>query len=234
MFKKIGILCAGDSELAPFLPWLKTPAVSQKAMLTIHEGKIEELPVAVLFSGVCKVNAAIAAQILIDAYSCDAIINAGTAGGMEETLQIFDTVVSTECAYWDVAADILTEFHPWISSIYFPADQTLLSLAKKIAAETKTPGKIVFGRMVTGESFIETHHRNQILSNFQPYSVDMETASIAHTCYVNQIPYLAIRTITDTADHAGMATFEENCKKASQIAAEITRCLLKEIQKNNA
>lgn len=61
--KKIGIICAGDSELEPFLKRLKQTAIMEKAMLSFHEGTIDGLPVTVLYSGVCKVNAAAAAQL---------------------------------------------------------------------------------------------------------------------------------------------------------------------------
>ena len=112
MLPKIGILCAGDDELAPFLPLLDRRSVRRQAMLTIHEGGIASVPAAALYSGVCKVNAAIAAQVLIDSCRVEAIINAGTAGGIDPSISIFDTVISTETAYHDVAEDILTEFHP--------------------------------------------------------------------------------------------------------------------------
>ena len=115
---KIGILCAGDSELAPFLPMIENRRISEKAMLQIHEGTIEGVPAAALYSGVCKVNAAVAAQILIDSFGGTHIINAGTAGGMDGRFRIFDTVVTAETAYHDVAEDILTEFHPWLNSIW--------------------------------------------------------------------------------------------------------------------
>lgn len=103
MDRKIGILCAGDDELAPFLPLIENRTETRKAMLTIYEGEISGVPAAVLFSGVCKVNAAVAAQILIDSYGAQAIINAGTAGALEESLAPFDTAVGTETAYHDVA-----------------------------------------------------------------------------------------------------------------------------------
>ena len=63
--------------------------VTEKAMLKCHEGTIEKIPVVVLFSGVCKVNAAIAAQVLIDTFKCDRIINGGTAGGMDPCIRLF-------------------------------------------------------------------------------------------------------------------------------------------------
>ncbi|MFR8002115.1 MAG: hypothetical protein ACLU62_04260 [Hydrogeniiclostridium sp.] len=82
---KIGILCAGVQEAEPFFSLLQSPRISQKAMLSIHEGTME---IAVLYSGVCKVNAAVATQILIDTYGCAAIINAGTAGGIDLSLSV--------------------------------------------------------------------------------------------------------------------------------------------------
>lgn len=179
---KIGIICAGDREFAPFVPVIKEYKITEKAMLKFYKGRISNVDVVALFSGVCKVNAAIATQLLIDIFQVDAIINAGTAGGMDERLNLFDVTVSTEVAYHDVAPHILTEFHPWMDSIFFQA---------------------------------------------------METASIAHVCYVNNIPFISIRCITDTADHSGTGSFEENCEKASLIAKDITIAVLEEINEQS-
>lgn len=116
---KIGIICAGDREVAPFLPHIKNAKVTEKAMLKFYEGSINDVNIVTLYCGVCKVNAAIATQILIDTYGVDIVINAGTAGGMNNELEIFDTVISTEVAYHDVAPNILTEFHPWLDTVFF-------------------------------------------------------------------------------------------------------------------
>lgn len=83
--------------------------------------------------------------------------------------------------------------------------------------------------MVTGESFITDEGRKKINDEFAPLTVDMETASIAHVCYVNGIPFIAIRCITDTATHSGIGNFEENCAKASVIAKDITVAMLAEL-----
>ena len=223
---KVGIVCAGDDELAPFLPAISHCKVTEKAMLKFYEGQLQDMEVVALFSGVCKVNAAIATQILIDDFGVNIIINAGTAGGMNPDLKIFDTVISTEVCYHDVASDILTEFHPWMKSVFFEADRDLLELSKTAAGKIETVGKVFWGRMVTGESFITDEGRQKINDAFEPLTVDMETASIAHVCYVNRIPFIAIRCITDTPDHSGIANFEENCAKASTIAKNVTVALL--------
>lgn len=71
--------------------------------------------------------------------------------------------------------------------------------------------------------------RQKIKELFAPLTVDMETASIAHVCYVNSIPFISIRSVTDTTTHSGAGHFEENCKKASEIAMNITVALLTEL-----
>ena len=228
---KIGILCAGDEELAPFLSLIKECKITKKAMLKFYAGQIDDIEVVALFSGVCKVNAAIASQLLIDTFGVDIIINSGTARGMEPDLEIFDTVISTEVCYHDVSPDILTEFHPWMKSVFFAADPKLINLSKSAVDKIRPVGKVIWGRMVTGETFITDEGRQIICDKFAPLTVDMETASIAHVCYVNNIPFLSIRCITDTAQHSGMDHFDENCAKASAIAKDITVALLTEIGK---
>ncbi|OUN27749.1 5'-methylthioadenosine/S-adenosylhomocysteine nucleosidase [Blautia sp. An81] len=227
---KIGIICAGDEELSSFLPLIKDCKTVDKAMLKFHIGRIAGMEVVALFSGVCKVNAAIGSQLLIDVFGVDMIINSGTAGGMEPDLEIFDTVISTEVCYHDVAQDILTEFHPWMESVFFAADSKLISLSRTAVEKIKPAGKVIWGRMATGESFITDEGRLRINQEFSPLTVDMETASIAHVCYVNRIPFLSIRCITDTPEHRGLDNFDENCAKASVIAKDITVALLTEIK----
>ena len=111
MKQKIGILCPSDSEAAPFLADMEGVTETRKAMLRFYEGTFHGVDVVTLFSGVCKVNAALATQILIDSYQAGAVLNVGTAGALAPGLSIFDTVIATEAGYHDVSPEILTEFH---------------------------------------------------------------------------------------------------------------------------
>lgn len=228
--KKIGILCASDTELAPFLNYIRNYKTTEKAMLKFYEGIMKQVDVVAVYSGVCKVNAAVAAQLLIDVYHVDCIINGGTAGGMEESVQLFDTVISERVIYHDVADDILTEFHPWLKNNYFAADKNLSAMAKKYSRTAKYP--VRFGTMVTGEQFIEDEKREEINRKYAPLSVDMETASVAHVCYVNKIPFLAVRTITDTVTHKGIENFDKNCEAASGISAKIVAGIVEQINQS--
>ena len=232
MSKKVGIICAGDREFAPFISHINHTKVTEKAMLKILEGYINGISVAALFSGVCKVNAAIASQILIDHFGVDIIVNVGTAGAIDPGLSVFDTVIATETAYHDVADHILTEFHPWLDTVYFQTDKELLQLSNTAVRKMGITDKVFWGRMVTGETFIDGAARQEILEKHLPLSVDMESASIAHVCYVNHIPFISIRCITDTASHGGTKHFEENCEKASVIAKNIALALMNELKKD--
>lgn len=223
--RKVGILCASDTELEPFLPQIHSAEVTEKAMLKFYHGYIGELETVAVFSGVCKVNAAIAAQLLIDEFQVNCMINSGTAGGMDESVQLFDTVIADRMIYHDVAEDILTEFHPWLKKNYFQPDRSLYEAAQKYMEYSDFP--VLFGTAVTGEQFIEDDKREEINRKFAPLSVDMETAGAAHVCYVNQVPFLSVRTITDTPSHKGIENFEKNCETASRRAAEIVMGILK-------
>ena len=223
---KAGILCASDDELAPFLSSKQCRTVLEKAKLTFHCGKIANVDAVAVFSGVCKVNAAIAAQILIDTFKVDVVVNSGTAGGMDPKLEIFDTVISTEAAYHDVSPDILTDFHPWMKTEFFSADAKLLELSKEAVKALNSSHKVYWGRTVTGEAFIDAKNRQEINDKYAPLSVDMETAGIAHVCYAFDIPFISIRSITDTATHSGTDNFEKNCQAAAAVAKDIAVALI--------
>ena len=83
--------------------------------------------------------------------------------------------------------------------------------------------------MITGESFITDEKKEELIEKYHPLSVDMETAAIAHVCYANHIPFLAVRAITDTADENSPVHFENNCSKASEIASELVIAILEEM-----
>ncbi len=101
-------------------------------------------------------------------------------------------------------------------------------ISKKAVQGLNLSHKVYWGRMI----FIDTENRQIINEKYAPLSVDMETASIAHVCYVFDIPFISIRSVTDTANHCGINNFEKNCQTASVIARDITLALLTELNEN--
>lgn len=226
---RIGIIGPSEDEIMPFINEISNKKLEHHAMLKFYIGKYENIDVVALYCGVCKVNAAIATQVLIDKFQVTHIIVAGVAGGIDKKLKIGDTVISTEVAYHDVAEEILTEYHPWMKTIYFESDKNLLSLCKAIVNENTFSNNILFGKVVTGEAFIDKKGRSEIISKFNPLCVDMETASIAHVCYANKTPFIAIRSITDTEDESGVEAFEFNCSMAAENSIKVMKKILESL-----
>lgn len=218
---RIGIIGPSEDEIIPFIEQMESKNVESIAMLKFYSGKFNNIDVVALYCGVCKVNAAIATQILIDKFEVTNIIVTGVAGAIDNRLNIGDTVISTEVAYHDVDDGILTEYHPWMDSIYFKCDSNLVALSREVLVENTFSQKIYFGKIVTGEAFISENGREEIIQKYNPLCVDMETASIAHVCYANSIPFIAIRSITDTESECGIETFETNCVSAANNSINI-------------
>ncbi|MGL5415810.1 MAG: 5'-methylthioadenosine/S-adenosylhomocysteine nucleosidase [Clostridium sp.] len=121
-----GIIGPSENEIIPFINKIQNKKIYSIAMLNFYTGEFNNTKVVALYCGVCKVNAAIAAQILIDKFNVTNIIVTGVSGAIDKDLNIGDTVISTETCYHDVENGILTEYHPWMKSIYFKSDEKLL------------------------------------------------------------------------------------------------------------
>lgn len=213
---KIGILCACEKELRPYLAVMQNPAATEYAMHTFYEGKIKEKDIVAVFSGCGKINAAITAQQLIDKYEVDSILFSGIAGGMKKDTGIFDTVVCTSSEFRDTNQEIYADF-PVMESPVFYADSHLLEIAQNAARQADW--KIHFGLATTGDIFTP---------NISPDAlcIDMETAAAAHTCYMSQVPFIAIRSISDNNAEQGQEAINRNFEKAAYQSYRFVELML--------
>lgn len=168
--------------------------------------------------GIAKVNAALCTQVMIDNFQPDCVINTGIAGGMNSSVKVCDIVISTEVLPHDLDLHFLNDYPPYCG--IFKADEQLIDTAEKVCAEFSV--KSFKGRIVSGEAFISSNEaKNAILEKFDPYAVDMESAAVGHCCYLNELPYVSVRCISDNADDDGAMSFEEFEKIAAKRVAEI-------------
>ncbi len=210
-----GIICAVEKEAEPFLEELENVSLIEHASLNFRLGEFFGSSVAVVCCGVCKVNAAIATQILIDRFdNMERVIFSGTAGGIDSRLRIGDTVVVTEAVYPDVARGVV---RPEV----FKSDEKLLAVCRA-ALDRDPPGQAVYyGRCATGEAFVIDEGRKRIIERWNPLCVDMETAAAAHVCHMNGVPFLAVRSVTDTEADSGYGSFYLNVMEASYNSFEV-------------
>ena len=133
----------------------------------------------------------------------------GIAGAVHPDLKVLDVVVSRELCYHDYDASF---FPPYIDGIY--ASESLTEAAVEAFQQIDHGSSCCFaGKIASGDQFIESSEvKNRIVESFHPMCVEMEGAAIGHTCTVNEIPFVIIRTMSDNADEeaADSATnFEE-------------------------
>ena len=152
--------------------------------------------------GIGKVNAALGAQRMINEFHPDVIISSGCAGGNGDDVNIQDVVVSTELCYHDVycgtAIDNTTVYGQVQGlPVRYQADPELLSKAKSLSPLSSI--SLHQGLIVTGDWFVDSKEKmREIIGHFpEAKAVDMESCAIAQTCYINKVPFISFRVISD-------------------------------------
>ena len=209
----LGIIGAMDEEVAMIKAQLTDVQVETRAAMDFYKGKLEGKEVVVVRSGIGKVNAAVCTQILVDHYGVDAVINTGIAGSLRNEIEIGDVVLSTDTAQHDMDA---TGFGypvgqiPQMEEFSFPADETLRNLALKCCKEVNPDIGVFTGRIVSGDQFISDRvKKDWIAKNFGGFCTEMEGAAIAQAAYLNHVPFLIIRAISDKADNSATMDYSE-------------------------
>lgn len=210
---RIGIIGAMDEEVSRLKSQMEGVQNTTIASMEFSEGRLQGKEVVVVRSGIGKVNAAVCTQILVDRYRIDAVINTGVAGSLRNEIDIADIVLSSDALQHDMDA---TGFGyeagviPRMECSVFQADAHLIEAAKKACAEAIPSIGVHTGRVVSGDQFIsDSAKKNQLVTDFGGYCTEMEGAAVAQTAYLNQIPFLIIRAISDKADHSAEMTYNE-------------------------
>ena len=231
---KVGVIGAMDTEIKMLVENLENVVESKEVFLKFYEGNFGKTPVVIVKSGVGKVNAGICTQTLITKFGCTHIINTGVAGGIAKELAVMDTVVSTDAIFHDVNAVgfgyNMCEI-PGLGTTNFPASLEMLEIAEKafatLKAENKVKGKLVKGRVATGDVFVDTREKKMAIKEIcNPTCCDMEGAAIGQVAYLYKIPYIIIRSISDLAENTDEVYLEdEAATNCSNITAEILKNL---------
>lgn len=200
----LGIIGAMDEEVAKLKEQMTEVQVRKKANMEFVQGVMEGKQVVVVRSGIGKVNAGICAQILVDDYRVDGIINTGIAGSLRAEINIGDIVISTDAVQHDmdaVAFGYPLGQIPRMDVFSFEADKELAKLAEDCCHRVIPQVGIFHGRVASGDAFIANHERKtRIVNEFDAFCCEMEGAAIAQAAYLNGIPFLIIRAISDKAD----------------------------------
>lgn len=241
-------LMAVPQELAPIVARIEAPIAQQFHGVIFTSGTVGETRVVAVRSGVGKVNAAMAATMLIDRFAPAAIIFSGTAGAVDLDLRPGDVVIATAVGHHDFGAFTEKvfvrrptrnpgsgEFDP----VLFPMDPRLLEAARRAAKATRLPplvGReqepvptVHEGPIMTGDAFVASPAlRTDLRATFGARAVEMEGAAVAQVCARAGVPLLVIRSITDRADGEASGSYQKYVEGASRNAAELAFATVRE------
>ena len=200
----IGIIGAMEEEVQELIADLVFAEKKTVASMDFYKGTLYGKDCVIVKSGVGKVNAALCTQILADFYRPEALINTGVAGSLDAKINIGDMVVSKDAVQHDMDASAVGDpvgQVPRMDVLAFPADPVLVKKAVEANQKANPDIQTFTGRVASGDQFISGgEKKKQIQENFHARCAEMEGAAIAHGAYLNKIPYVILRAISDKAD----------------------------------
>lgn len=191
---RIGIIIAMDKEYKQIAALLSDKTELHSELFQYVSGYIGENEIILQRCGIGKVNAAVGATDMIIGYHPQLIISTGCAGASSVDVNVRDVVVGSTVAFHDVycgpnnAYGQMQDMPP-----YYSAPEDLVAKALKISPVVKE------GLIASGDWFVDsTDKAKEILGHFpDAIAVDMESGSIAQTCYLFKVPFISFRVISD-------------------------------------
>jgi len=231
--KKIGIIGAMNLEVDALKAQMSGVKVTTRAQMAFYEGVLNGADVVVVRCGVGKVNAALCVQILADLFEVSHVINTGIAGSLNAELDIGDILISVDAIQHDFDVRIFGYALGELASMgirEFKADATLAKLALETCAEVNPDIHAKLGRVVSGDQFIcDKAVKENLIREFQADCTEMEGAAIAHGAYLNNIPFLVVRAISDKADGSAEMDYPTFEREAALHSAKLVEALVAKI-----
>ena len=233
---KIAIIVAVDQELAAMKQKLDKIEEKKLRDLTYYEGTINNKEYILIKSGIGKVNAARTTQMLIDTFELDYIINIGSAGSLNDDLDIGDIVIGEELVQHDFDTTAFGDEKGYITGAgkIFKSNEVLVQKYKEYSLENDLNYKIIAGTIASGDIFLtEKNMKEKIRSKFGADCVEMEGAAIAQICMLNKVPFIVIRSISDKPNGSNQMDYNKFADMASKRCAELIVNTTKSYNKTN-
>ncbi|MFP7493551.1 5'-methylthioadenosine/S-adenosylhomocysteine nucleosidase [Terribacillus saccharophilus] len=220
----IGIIGAMDEEVALLKETMENKKEVTVAGYEIIEGSLSDKQVVLLKSGIGKVNAALAASMMMERYAPTAIINTGSAGGFAASLEVGDIVISDAVVHHDVDVTAFNYAYGQVPQMppAFQADGQLVQLAKSVIDEFPDTNAEI-GLIATGDSFMSDPARVAFVREKFPsmLAAEMEAAAVAQVAYHYGTPFVIVRALSDIAGKESSVSFDAFLDQAARNAATL-------------
>ncbi len=230
----IGIIVATDEELIETKNIMDSFEEKNVYELTFIKGKISNKKVIAVKCGIGKVNAARTTQILIDKFDVDKIINIGAAGGVNPELKIQDIVIGERLVQYDFDVSSSGDYEKGeIQGVgkYIKSDYELINVCRRVLEKRiEKDVNVIIGTIATADIFCsDPEDAKKAREEFEADCVEMEGAAVAQVCYLDKVPFLVIRGISDTPDGENEMEYYTYCHIAAKRAADLLQDLLWEV-----
>ncbi|MEI5905749.1 5'-methylthioadenosine/S-adenosylhomocysteine nucleosidase [Bacillus spongiae] len=229
---KIAIIGAMEEEVSLLRSNIESASSEEVAGCEFTTGRMKGKEVVLLRSGIGKVNAAMSTAILLEKYKPDMIINTGSAGGFDPSLNVGDIVISTEVRHHDVDCTAFGYEYGQVPQLpaAFEADANLVSVATE-AAKDVMDVQVVKGLIATGDSFMSDPKRVASIKNkFERLqAVEMEAAAIAQVAHNFSVPFVITRSLSDIAGKESDISFDQFLEKAAVNSANLAMKMVAEL-----
>lgn len=227
---KIAIIGAMEEEVALLRENISNPVTETIAGCEYTSGTMKDKEVILLRSGIGKVNAAMSTAVLLQHFKPDCIINTGSAGGFDPSLNVGDVVISTEVRHHDVDVTAFGYEYGQVPQLpaAFTADEKLKQTAIDSVRELGDV-QVVSGLIATGDSFMNDPERVEaIRDKFTGLqAVEMEAAAIAQVAHQFGVPFVIIRSLSDIAGKESDVSFDQYLEKAALHSAKMVMSIVK-------
>ena len=226
---KVGIIGAMEQEIEILRDSLVDRIDHKLAGFDIYTGKLQDIDVVLLQSGIGKVNASVSTALMLQQFAPDCVINTGSAGGCDDSLEVGDIVISSHLLHHDV--DVTAFGYELGQMARMPAtyipDEYLADIAKS-CIESVNGARAVRGVIATGDTFVSEPAKVAAIKAAFPTvkAVEMEAAAIAQTCFLFQTPFLVVRALSDIAGKSSNLSFADFIETASTHSANMVQAII--------
>ena len=220
---KIAIIGAMEQEVSLLKNKINDCQLQEVANCKFYTGTLNGVDVVLLQSGIGKVAAAVGTSILLERFKPEVVINTGSAGGFDPSLNLGDVVISSAVAYHD--ADVTAFGYAMGQMAQQPAqfcsDEKLMAVAEQALQSLEPSPNAVRGLICTGDAFVHSEAQQTFIRGHFPeaIAVEMEAAAIGQTCHQFKVPFVVVRAISDVANKESPMTFEEFLPLAAESSS---------------
>lgn len=233
----LGIIGAMESEVEQISAFLETPKTVKLYGLDFYVSKTNGVNIVLVKCGVGKVNAARCAQILIDRFDAEALINTGIAGGVSPGMDVGDVVIATDLCQHDFDLTPFGHVKGYMSTggdgknpTLFNADSALSDVLFECAKENAPNNNVIRGRIASGDVFVSSaEQKKEIFNLFGAFAAEMEGAAIAQAAQYSGVPFAVLRVLSDKADGGAAESFEKFEIQTAALSSEIIKSLIKRL-----